>query len=246
MRPNKVLAQRGAGYVLYSSVDSPSNACRARSACGECSSIGGPLDAACFDFLSYCQWKALSRQMIAGAPDAEAVPGWMKMHGKLARDLLYNSKPHSLSLSVYKGARLSRNIHVKSNFTSEASPCTTNRSAGLSFKHQSHDVTEESVGFCAGSRVLDSEIPTLSSSTPYVAAADSPEMWMHGEPEVVPDRNDGSALRVAVGRIVLGELRARATAEDAELLQAVSPSLDGIRSGTRAILKGFMQQGEQE
>lgn len=67
---------------------------------------------------------------------------------------------------------------------------------------------------------------------------------MHGEPEVVPDRNDGSVLRVAVGRVVLQELRARATGEDAELLQTVSPSLDVIRSGTRAILDGFLHQGE--
>ena len=66
---------------------------------------------------------------------------------------------------------------------------------------------------------------------------------MHGEPEIVPDRNDGSALRVAVGRVVLRELRDRAAPENAELLRATSPSLDGIRSGTRAILDGFLQQG---
>ena len=68
-------------------------------------------------------------------------------------------------------------------------------------------------------------------------------MWMHGEPEVVPDRNDGSAIRVAVGRVVLRALRERATGADAELLLDVSPRLDVIRSGTRAILNGFMQQG---
>lgn len=71
-------------------------------------------------------------------------------------------------------------------------------------------------------------------------------MWVHGEPEVVPDRNDGSAMRVAVGRVVLQELRQRATGEDSELLQDVSPSLDVIRSGTRAILRGFMEQGEDQ
>ena len=75
-------------------------------------------------------------------------------------------------------------------------------------------------------------------------SGDSPEMWAHGEPEVMPGRNEGSALRVALGRRVLQELRARATGSDAALLQTVSPSLDVIRSGTRASLDGFVQQGE--
>ena len=68
-------------------------------------------------------------------------------------------------------------------------------------------------------------------------------MWAHGETEVAPDRNDSSALRLAVGRVTLQELRRRATEEEAAAMNAVSPSLDVIRSGTRAILNGFLRQG---
>ena len=67
--------------------------CRQRDACGECSSAVGPADAACFDFLSYCQWKALSRQMVGTAPGADAVPGWMKMHGEDSSRTQNVSKP---------------------------------------------------------------------------------------------------------------------------------------------------------